>query len=95
MAEARQWFALAAEADVDGETAAEERLAELDGVVFVTDDEDDDPDVVPAEDPAEPTPEPAPDEAPGPPAGPADGDESPSAPPEDAVHPAEGDQPTG
>jgi tetratricopeptide (TPR) repeat protein len=33
--EARDWFARAADADVDGETDAAERLAELDGVRFI------------------------------------------------------------
>lgn len=32
--DAREWFAAAAEADVDGETDADERLLQLDGVVF-------------------------------------------------------------
>lgn len=41
--EARHWFAQAAEADTDGATDAEERLAELDGITFVeTDDDGDD-----------------------------------------------------
>jgi len=35
--EARVWFERAADADVDGQTAAAERLAELDGVWFVED----------------------------------------------------------
>ncbi len=37
--EAREWFARAAEADSDGVTDAEDRIAELDGVVFGEDDE--------------------------------------------------------
>jgi len=40
-AEAREWFARAAEADSDGITDAEDRIAALDGVVF--DEEDEDP----------------------------------------------------
>jgi tetratricopeptide (TPR) repeat protein len=38
--EAREWFARAAEADTDGVTDAEDRIAELDGVVFADDDEE-------------------------------------------------------
>jgi hypothetical protein len=38
-AEAREWFARAAEADTDGITDAEERIAALDGVVFSEEDE--------------------------------------------------------
>jgi tetratricopeptide (TPR) repeat protein len=41
-AEAREWLELAAEVDEDGDTGAAERLAELDGFVFVDVDEDDD-----------------------------------------------------
>ncbi|MDQ1287838.1 MAG: hypothetical protein QG622_1403 [Actinomycetota bacterium] len=37
--EARLWLERAAEADEDGETSAAERLAELDGVIFLDDDE--------------------------------------------------------
>jgi tetratricopeptide (TPR) repeat protein len=44
--DARHWLELAAEADPDDETGAAERLAELDGIVFV--DVDDDEPVVPA-----------------------------------------------
>ena len=39
-AEAREWFARAAEADSDGITDAEDRIAALDGVVFGEEDED-------------------------------------------------------
>ena len=42
--EARTWFERAAEADPDGLTDASERLAELDGVVFLPDEEFDDED---------------------------------------------------
>jgi tetratricopeptide (TPR) repeat protein len=49
--EARQWFAAAAEADPEGETDAEERLLELDGLVLedLQPDHDDDPDEPAAE----------------------------------------------
>jgi hypothetical protein len=40
-AEAREWFARAAEVDSDGITDAEDRIAALDGVVFDEEDEDD------------------------------------------------------
>ncbi|WFE30501.1 tetratricopeptide repeat protein [Solwaraspora sp. WMMD791] len=40
--EAREWFARATEADVDGSTDAAERLLELDGVVLTGDDGSDD-----------------------------------------------------
>lgn len=40
--EARQWLGRAAEADEDGETGAAERLAELEGFVFLDDELDDD-----------------------------------------------------
>lgn len=50
--EAREWFARAAEVDPEGETAAEDRLAELDGVVFLTDEDlQDDNDTVPEQTP--------------------------------------------
>jgi hypothetical protein len=39
-AEAREWFARAAEADSEGITDAEDRIAALDGVVFAEEDED-------------------------------------------------------
>ena len=39
--EAREWFAAAAAADQDGGTDADERILELDGVLVLTDDEDD------------------------------------------------------
>jgi tetratricopeptide (TPR) repeat protein len=39
-AEAREWFARAAEADSEGITDAEDRIAELDGVVFTDEDSD-------------------------------------------------------
>jgi hypothetical protein len=39
-AEAREWFARAAEADSEGVTDAEDRIAALDGVVFGEEDED-------------------------------------------------------
>jgi tetratricopeptide (TPR) repeat protein len=42
--EARRWFALALEADTDGQTDAEERLLELDGMVFTDLQEGDDQD---------------------------------------------------
>jgi len=41
-AEAREWFARAAEADSEGVTDAEDRIAELDGVVFSDEDDDED-----------------------------------------------------
>jgi hypothetical protein len=41
-AEAREWFARAAEADTEGITDAEDRIAELDGVVFSDEDDDED-----------------------------------------------------
>jgi tetratricopeptide (TPR) repeat protein len=40
--EAREWLALAAEVDEDGSTGAAERLAELDGVTFLDEDDVDD-----------------------------------------------------
>jgi tetratricopeptide (TPR) repeat protein len=42
--EARQWYVKAAEADPEGETDAVERLQELDGISFYTDDDEDAPD---------------------------------------------------
>lgn len=44
--EAREWFARATEADVDGSTDAAERLLELDGVVLTGDDDGSDDDAV-------------------------------------------------
>jgi tetratricopeptide (TPR) repeat protein len=38
--EAREWFARAVDADPEGETGAAERLAELDGVVFIEEESD-------------------------------------------------------
>jgi len=43
-AEAREWFARAAEADSEDITDAEDRIAQLDGVVFTEEDEDEDTD---------------------------------------------------
>jgi hypothetical protein len=43
-AEAREWFARAAEADSEDITDAEDRIAQLDGVVFTEEDEDADAD---------------------------------------------------
>jgi hypothetical protein len=40
--EARDWFALAAEVDLDGETDAAERILELDGVILEDDELEDD-----------------------------------------------------
>jgi tetratricopeptide (TPR) repeat protein len=39
--EAREWFGFAAEVDLEGETDADERVAELGGVLFLTADDED------------------------------------------------------
>jgi tetratricopeptide (TPR) repeat protein len=47
--EARQWFCVAAKLDHDGETDAQSRVDQLDGMLIEFDDSDDEPDPAPAQ----------------------------------------------